>query len=276
MPPPPLPSPSVGVARKLDQTEEDEEDLKERHRMQAALKLMGIDPNANNGTIPPPPSQVLADNASAKDVDAATPSSSGAGSWFSRRLSRQPTSATTPASSQNAPASESPAVPSDRSERGRSTPLARLSVVLSANDVAAITGGLQLSDVHPDMDEGEAAAAALRAYDAREREQARLLAEGKSQAAYTSPSKVLRPSVARSNSTISSGSSDVGGTVARNSYNGDARNSYTSEPRNSFSADLALRNSYTNGGSKHQPRASVSTLWSMGSSTADAEHLIEA
>ncbi|KAL1411583.1 hypothetical protein Q8F55_002547 [Vanrija albida] len=265
MPPPPLPSPSVSVARKLDPTEEDEEDLKERHRMQAALKLMGIDPNANNGTIPPPPSQVLADNASAKDVEAATPSSSGAGSWFSRRLSRQPTATTTSASAQNAPASESAPVPSDRSERGRSTPLARLSVVLSANDVAAITGGLQLSDVHPDMDEGEAAAAALRAYDAREREQARLLAEGKSQAAYTSPSKVLRPSITRSNSTISTGSSDVGGTVARNSFSSDVRNSFSSEPR-----------SYTNGASKHQPRASVSTLWSMGSSTTEAEHLIEA
>ncbi|WVW84016.1 hypothetical protein I302_106043 [Kwoniella bestiolae CBS 10118] len=40
------------TARKLDIHEEDEEDLRERHRMEATLKLMGINKSASPGSIP--------------------------------------------------------------------------------------------------------------------------------------------------------------------------------------------------------------------------------
>lgn len=221
------------AARKLAPQEEDEEDRRERSRMEANLKLMGI-------TSP-------ASDAGSHD-DRPTPSSgvSAAAGWLSRRLSRA-----------SVPAVSPPAVP-EGGQRGSTTPLTRLSAALSDSPSSSRL------DLEQDPE------AALRAYDAREREQARLLAEGKSPTAFTAPPKITRRNRSSAGSTLSRNSAQsftMSASVSPSISVGSVGSPDPSpgietiaEPVSNGSAQNVTHASH------HRARESVSTLWSMGSS----------
>jgi hypothetical protein len=128
--------------------------------------------------------------------------------------------------------------------RDSTTPLARLSVALGGGATDPVLAGLvDLSD--QPTEDPDLAAAALRAYDEREKEQARLISEGKSQTEFTSPPKLSR----RKNSGASSRSSGTSPSAPQANGNGHA-------------------GLHTNG---HRKLDSISTLWSMGSSRASLD-----
>lgn len=220
-------------ARKLEPQEEDEEDRRERHRMEAALKLMGIERTPEAGAV-----EVMAP---APSVTPPEDTGSRATSWL-RRLSRAP------APSQPTPTAPAPAPKDDsssnsaRSSTGTS-PLQRLSVAFGTSSTADLAN---LADASP-----ADAAAALKAFDAKEAQQAKLLAQGKSQAAYTVPPKIDRTARKRNTLTGVNSVNDANGVNGTaNGVNGTAHEEYVP---------------------KHQQKESVSTLWSVGSSvSADA------
>lgn len=237
------------MARKLEPQEEDDEDRRERHRMEATLKLMGI------ASIPTPdgtqhtesPWDKVSPLPAVDPVPAAasttTPTTStGAVGWLTRRLSRA-TAPTVPV-----PTPVTTAVPP---ETAGATPLARLSMTLGGTD-PILQGLVDLSD-QPSEDH-EATAAALRAYDAREREQARLIAEGKSMAMYTSPPKISTRRAGRrsSSQSFSSGTGSSAPSTA-----------YSAGPHGEVIAPAPSEH--------HKARASISTLWSIGSSRASVD-----
>lgn len=228
-------------ARKLEPQEEDEEDRRERHRMEAALKLMGIERLAEQG-------------AGAVEVMAPSPATptppedtgSRATSWL-RRLSRAPA----PPAQAAAPPPPPKDTASMSSESARSSvgssPLQRLSVAFGTSSTADLAN---LADASP-----ADAAAALKAFDEKEAQQAKLLARGKAQAAYTVPPKIDR--TARKRNTL--GSNGTANGAAANGVNGVG----------------GAPNGVANGHShydefvpKHQQKESVSTLWSVGSSVS--------
>jgi hypothetical protein len=142
------------IARKLDQHEEDEDDKRERHRLEASLKLMGISR--------PSPTPSLDDSRS---------KSPPTSYWSSKKIVSTP--------SQISEEIDPPPK--------RGTPLSRLSSAL----------GFSPSPMSPPLDtsipiDPDLAEAALRAFDEREAEQVKAIAEGKSPAGYTSPSKISR------------------------------------------------------------------------------------
>ncbi|CAK9782446.1 hypothetical protein CC85DRAFT_329753 [Cutaneotrichosporon oleaginosum] len=224
----PISSGGASVARKLAPQEEDEEDRRERARMEANLKLMGI-------TSP-------VSETSSFEEKPATPSAtavSGAAGWLSRRLSRA-----------SAPAA-APAPTPPEGQRGSTTPLSRLSTALSDSSSTRI----DLDTQDPE--------AALRAFDAREREQARLLAEGKNATAFTAPPK---PSARRNRSSN-------GSTLSRHSAQSFSMSGTSSATSPSVSAgggggavETIADKPLVTSPSHHRARESISTLWSMGSS----------
>lgn len=231
-------------ARKLEPQEEDEEDRRERHRMEAALKLMGIERTPEQGAV-----EVMAP----APAPASTPpedTGSRATSWL-RRLSRAP--------AQPQPAHPSAPAPKDgsssdsaRSSTGTS-PLQRLSVAFGTSSTADLANLAEASPAD--------AAAALKAFDAKEAQQAKLLAQGKAQAAYTVPPKIDRS--ARKRNTLT-GANGVNG-VANGAANGSANGA------NGVNDTDGAANGHDEYVPKHQQKESVSTLWSVGSSvSADA------
>jgi hypothetical protein len=222
----------VAGARKLAPQEEDEEDRRERSRMEANLKLMGITSPASEAAPleekPPTPTATAV---------------SGAAGWFSRRLSRASAPAPAPA----------PVLP--EGQRGSTTPLSRLSTALSDSSSARV----ELDAQDPE--------AALRAFDAREREQARLLAEGKNTTAFTAPPRVSSRRNRSSN----------GSTLSRNSAQSFSMSGTSSATSPSVSAggekggsaggvETIADKPIVASPSQHRGRESISTLWSMGSS----------
>lgn len=162
-------SPTTGgsVARKLEPQEEDEEDRRERHRMEASLKLMGI--------------------------DRTTPTSEDPEStWSPRKLTKpRPDSQSGERARDSLSSSSTP-------ERRGNTPLARLSSVLGSYG-SPFSPSAELVDSAQPIDDA-VAADALRAFDQREAEQAKALAKGRAQTEFTSPGPIRRPSTNRKGS----------------------------------------------------------------------------
>ncbi|KAL7421625.1 hypothetical protein Q5752_003394 [Cryptotrichosporon argae] len=192
----------AAAARKLEPQQEDDEDRRERHRMEAALKLMGIDKLASPLEAPAVTLPVPAAPPSAAPPEPAP----SAGGWFSRlsRASKSPTPSPPPPP----PPAGSVLPPADLRV---GSPLSRLTSVLGpaaespvdALESALSTLGTPGSPEHA----AEAAAAALRAYDAREQAHARAIAAGKNEPTYTSPGKIgRRTSLRRNDSSASHGS----------------------------------------------------------------------
>jgi hypothetical protein len=174
--------PAVAGGRKLELQEEDEEDRRERHRLEAALKLMGIDrtPPVENAPLPTPVATVP------------TPTSTtGSTSWFRFSRSRASTVSSAPASATTPSTAKPPSPPMTAAERVSSTPLSRMSSAFGDSSGSPLAPFVDLADSPDDPDK---VAAALREYDAREQEQARLIAAGKGPAAYTSPPRPRRGS----------------------------------------------------------------------------------
>lgn len=245
-------APQVPGARKLAPQEEDEEDRRERSRMEANLKLMGIVPPVV--TSPSSEPNGLLDDKPASASAASSPASAAAG-WLSRRLSRP--SVPTPATPTTMPSPEI-------GQRGSTTPLARLSAALSDSS-------------RPELDAAQDPESALRAYDAREREQARLLAEGKSPTAFTAPPKIVRRNRSSAGSTLSRNSAQSGTASAMGTSVGSAGSIHgeviAEKPQGQTLREERepLKEAGVNGqaganASHHRARESVSTLWSMGSS----------
>lgn len=162
-------SPTTGgsVARKLEPQEEDEDDRRERHRMEASLKLMGIDKT--------------------------TPTSEDPEStWSPRKLTKsRPNSQSGERARDSRSSSSTP-------ERRGDTPLARLSSVLGSYG-SPFSPSAELVGTAQPVDDA-IAADALRAFDQREAEQARALAKGRAQTEFTSPGPIRRPSTHRKGS----------------------------------------------------------------------------
>ncbi|OCF38510.1 hypothetical protein I317_07715 [Kwoniella heveanensis CBS 569] len=154
------------AARKLDIHEEDDEDRKERHRMEATLKLMGID----RKTSPPPTVQEEPETFSLGGKEWRS-----AGSSLGRR-----TVSSSSSSSEAGRKRRSVVYPSSCT-----TPLARLSSVLGTHEEP-----LPLNDVDP-RDPAQLAAA-LQAMDEREAKIRQALSRGTAEKGYTSPPKISR------------------------------------------------------------------------------------
>jgi hypothetical protein len=168
---PVVPSPTEGHARKLPQMEEDEEDKRERHRMEAAMRLMGI----NRGESYTEPDTRSLSPVRGKMDDRAEILSSPVDLNFSDGPD-------SPASATDHRSPEKPRVPLP------GTPLSRLHSALSSTSRTS-SPVLELTDPMSPVDDS-AAAAALKAFDAREAEQARMLAKGKAMTEFTTPRKV--------------------------------------------------------------------------------------
>ncbi|GMK57868.1 hypothetical protein CspeluHIS016_0407020 [Cutaneotrichosporon spelunceum] len=159
-----------------------------------------------------------------------TPSASavsGAAGWFSRRISR----------------ASVPPAPSE-AQRGSTTPLSRRSVTSKDSSVCA--------ELETDPE------AAMHALDSREREQARLLAEGKNETPFTAPPK---PSSRRNRSSN-------GSTLSRHSAQSFAMSgtsSVMSAPAGGAVETITDKPLVTSPG-HNRARESISTLWSIGSS----------
>ncbi|BEI94400.1 uncharacterized protein CcaverHIS019_0608590 [Cutaneotrichosporon cavernicola] len=211
--------PGIPGARKLAPQQEDEEDRRERSRMEANLKLMGIaSPSSETASFEEKPSTPSATAAS------------GAAGWFSRRLSRA-----------SVPVAQAEA------QRGSTTSLSRLSATPSDSSMRAEL------DADPE--------AAMRAFDAREREQARLLAEGKNATPFTAPPK---PSLRRNRSSN-------GSTLSRHSAQSFCMSGTSSATSPSVgdgggAVETIADKPPATSPSHHRARESISTLWSMGSS----------
>lgn len=139
-------SPIESSARKLAVTAEDEEDRKERHRMEAAMRLMGIDRTQSTS---PSHFEILDDDPllTAREFGSANTSTS---------------------------------------PRMTGTPLSRLSSALSHSSRSPT---LELQDPTAAITD-DAALAALKAFDEKEKAQAKALAKGKATTEYTTPSKI--------------------------------------------------------------------------------------
>ncbi|ORX35806.1 hypothetical protein BD324DRAFT_631779 [Kockovaella imperatae] len=152
--------------RKSFPEEEDEEDRRERHRMEAHLRLMGIEK--------PSPS-------------VEEPYASRSSYWAGRQTSRShPQRSSSSASSLSRQSSGGIANFRD------GTPLSRLSSHLGSPEQMPLSPGTRYSS--PDS-----VAAALKAFDKREEERTKALAQGKATTEYTSPtpSAIRRASEAR-------------------------------------------------------------------------------
>ncbi|WVQ67568.1 uncharacterized protein L199_005769 [Kwoniella botswanensis] len=145
---------SSSTARKLEIHEEDEEDRKERHRMEATLKLMGI-----NKSTPSPGSIPEQDE------------EEGEGEFPMSRASFRASSGRSSTSSQ--------------SHSHRSTPLGRLSSVLGPNEVENEFPIPLESIENPDQ-----AVEVLRAFDEKQNERLKEMSKGQRTSMYTSPPKI--------------------------------------------------------------------------------------
>lgn len=226
-------SPIIG-ARKLEPQEEDEEDRRERHRLEAALKLMGIERTPEQGAV-----EVMVSPAPVPSQAPPEDTGSRATSWL-RRLSR----AAPPTHPPPAAAPKDAGSDSGRSSVG-SSPLQRLSAAFGTSNTADLAN---LADQSP-----AEAAAALKAFDAKEAQQAKLLASGKATAAYTVPPKIDRSARARRSVVSANGTNGVANGNSTAQANGAANGHANGHPP----AD-----EYVPG---HQQKESVSTLWSVGS-----------
>lgn len=155
-------APSKAVlGRRLEKHEEDEEDRRERHRLEATLKLMGVDRQSSFSNNPP---RVLPTTRKLVKAQLKSPINEERESLISPR----------------------PVSP-NRSQHG--TPLTRLSSALGSSESPQplspeYTGDLRLS---PEL----AAAAALKAFDEKEAEKAKALSKGQGSGEYTSPTPGL-------------------------------------------------------------------------------------
>jgi hypothetical protein len=162
--PAPQSTPAQPPARKLNPEEEDEYDRRERHHMEATLKLMGID-----RTTPTEEPSVTSVNSPY------APSSS----YWTRKLVKPKSKPSTPRSR------DSESSTSSMMERRGSTPLTRLSSALGSYE-SPLSPSAELVDPSKPISDAFATEA-LRAFDQREAEQAKALAAGKAQTGYTSP-----------------------------------------------------------------------------------------
>ncbi len=222
-------SPAPAKARIIYEEQEDEEDRRERERLTTTMKLMGIDtrsgraPSAANHDPTERNRELLA-----PAPQASLQRSSSRGSTISTR------SATSP--------------PPSRS----STPLSRFSSFLGK------TGLIASSPLSPEIEKldptqeinDDVAAAALKAYDDRERQQVAMLSKGSARGSYTSPSPELVSRIA----------------LRRRASANQARSP-------SQSATLSDSGGTTGGHKEregHATKSSISTLWSFGEDEAAA------
>ncbi|RXK37059.1 hypothetical protein M231_05647 [Tremella mesenterica] len=178
--------------RKLDPEAEDENDRKERHLLEATLKLMGIDkPSTTQPTLSPSPSE---------DPQV---------SWLGKLVRSRPSSIISPfEQKQNPFISPNPSSISSQApqtERINLTdtttsprfetkegPLSRLSSVLGSYEPLSPTS----TEKDPAKISPEKAAEALRLFDEREKRRAKDISDGKGDKTYTSPGpKNLRRSM---------------------------------------------------------------------------------
>ena len=160
------------LGRRLEKHDEDEDDRRERHHLEATLKLMGVDRGSTF-------SDSTAKNG-AQGKQLVKTQSRYAHSGEERESLIQP----------SRPVSGEPS--------GKSTPLSRLSSVLGTSDSPVHTLSPELTgrtDLPPDL----AAEAVLREFDLREAKHVKALSKGKVASGYTSPppGNVRRPSGSR-------------------------------------------------------------------------------
>ena len=155
--------------------------------MEAALKLMGIDKVAAS-------TSALATS----PVEVEEPATASGG-WLSRLSLRSPI----PSSSVSSGPSEPSARPASSASApgSRGTPLSRLSSALGTYEPLSPT--FETSANGPVNISPERAAAALKAFDEREAQQAKAISKGRAESAYTSPGPIRRQSQRRSASSTS-------------------------------------------------------------------------
>ena len=167
-----------GQARKLPQMEEDEEDKRERHRMEAAMRLMGINRGVSFNGGPASP-------IGRGDYDTSNNQAHVLSSPVGLSLNSNPDSPVFPSDDR---------LPSPDKDRTRApltgTPLSRLHTALTSTSNSRTSSPmLELADpLSPVTD--RAAEEALRAFDGGEAEQAKMLAQGRAMTEFTTPRKV--------------------------------------------------------------------------------------
>ncbi|ORY20637.1 hypothetical protein BCR39DRAFT_555091 [Naematelia encephala] len=183
----PVFTPKASAPRKLEPHVEDEEDRRERSRLEATLKLMGIDR----------PSPSPSDDSPQSVSGPLTPSSSY---WMGKKLVKsRPTSEAQ---------KEAVSVPDPK----RGSPLSRLSEALGMGVSPLSPPTVEdVLDPMANIPSPERVAAAFRAYDQREAEQAKALAKGTAKTGYTSPpsGSIQRASLRRQNSSGEEGQKGV-------------------------------------------------------------------
>ncbi|EIW70397.1 hypothetical protein TREMEDRAFT_60894 [Tremella mesenterica DSM 1558] len=183
--------------RKLDPEAEDENDRKERHLLEATLKLMGIDKPSTSSSTPQP-------------IIFPSPSEDPQVSWLGKLVRSRPSSiispfeqkqnpfispnpssisSQTPQTERNNPINTNTSPPSSQNKEG---PLSRLSSILGSYEPLSPTS----TEKDPTKISPEKAAEALRLFDEREKRRAKDISDGKGDKTYTSPGpKNLRRSM---------------------------------------------------------------------------------
>lgn len=254
-----------GQARKLEVQEEDEEDRRERHRMEAALKTMMDADEPSSMTAGP--------------GDTATPTQP-----TSRKLTKTPPGRSSSSSSSavlKSPTQSAVWTEAGSPDSGRKpgTPLSRLTSALGGDDlhssyfpVLNTHRGLGLGEdeggsvVSPEMTQ-----AALRAFDEREKEKVLALSKGTAVTGYTSPtsSGIRKKRVASGDSGKSHSSGDSKGSRR---LSGTSPDPGLAKSISHMADNQAVGTAGT--GHKTLPQSSsISTLWSMGSSKRDSGEL---
>ncbi|WWD17221.1 hypothetical protein CI109_101659 [Kwoniella shandongensis] len=154
--------PPATSARKLEPHAEDEEDRRERHRMEATLKLMGIERTSPSPTIEEEPEEFRLPNGTF---------------WSGKNVTK-----VQPSEPKRSSSSSSESGTATR-KSGGTTPLSRLSSIFGSADPSSPADLITVPDP-------KTAEEALRAFDEREKEKIRALANGKAETGYTSPPKV--------------------------------------------------------------------------------------
>ena len=169
-------SPPAGQAKKLEPQEEDEDDKRERHHLEATLRLMGIERSSNVDTEPYAPSSSY---------------------WTGKKLSKAKPQAR-PSMSRRSSGGFGPG-PQDpqNGDRRDSSPLSRLSSHLSSeasfSPLSPREGQIPPSPM--------SMARRLEEYDQQEAERAKALAQGKAVTAFTTPAPGSGRPRSRGNST---------------------------------------------------------------------------
>lgn len=216
-------------ARKLEPQEEDEEDRRERQRIEASMKLMGIDPASATAT-----GSVSGGSGSAAANPSTVAAEPSRAYWMGRMWGRQSQS-----QSGGKAAAPFPSTPQPKARGG--TPLARASSLLGPYRSPRLPSSPELRENASPRD----AEMALREFDRREKEQAKLYSAGKAEGGYTTPS----PGMPRRANSVR--------TASNRTILGDLREQETRSRKNSAVG--------FGGGKGHKGDESIDTLWSLGS-----------